>query len=282
MDILEVSGLITEFGSRGHFRKLVNTVVAVNNVSFTLRHGEVLGVVGQSGSGKSTLAKTVLGLYRERAGLITLNGILVSGVDRHVARKLRADIQYVHQDPGAALDPWWTVGSTLHESLVIHSSLSKVERQRKIDEILSAVGLDYSFCKRYPHELSGGQQRRVGLARTLILNPKIVLLDEPTAGLDLSIQATVLKLITEIKNRYKLTYMFVSHDLSVVRRICDRLIIMLNGQIVESGNTADVMLNPTHEYTRALLESAPQIRYRDGPAAKNENLELARPGGAHA
>ncbi|MBA8909948.1 ABC transporter ATP-binding protein [Aminobacter ciceronei] len=260
MAILEVEHLVTEFAGGKSLFKTTPGTRAVDDVSFSLAQGEVLGIVGESGSGKSTLAKTVLGIIRESAGQIRLDGTTVSGVDKRQARRIRADIQYVHQDPGAALDPWWSVGRSLHESLIIHQpALSSEDREAIIDRMLSAVGLDKAFKIRYPHELSGGQQRRIGLARSLILNPRILILDEPTSGLDLSVQATVVRLFEEIKQEYGLSYIFITHDLSLVRRISDRIAIMYRGKIVEAGETRQIFSNPQHEYTRSLLAAAPPL-----------------------
>ncbi len=234
-------------------------VRAVDGVSLDLRQGEVLGLVGESGCGKSTLAKTVLGLLRETRGDILMDGREVSNLEPRQARNARRDIQYVHQDPGAALDPWWRIGDTLDETLKVHGISDRAERRGRIDDVLSAVGLGPEFRRRYPHELSGGQQRRVGLARTLVLRPKIVILDEPTSGLDLSVQATVLSLMRDLRAEYDLTYLFISHDLSVVRRMCDRIAVMYLGRVAEIGPTEDLFSDPAHPYTRALLASAPTL-----------------------
>ncbi|WP_226580357.1 ABC transporter ATP-binding protein [Acuticoccus sediminis] len=258
--VLQLSRIVTEFrGTKRFLAPAPPPIVAVNDVSLEVNEGEVLGLVGESGCGKSTLAKTILGLYREKSGDIQLNGKEVSGVEPRRARRLRSDIQYVHQDPGAALDPWWRVGGILHESLRINGMTDRGERDRLIDEMLEAVGLAPSFKRRYPHELSGGQQRRVGLARTLILRPRLIILDEPTSGLDLSVQATVLRLMRDIREQFGLTYIFISHDLSVVERMCDRVAIMYLGRIVELGTTGEVFARPRHPYTHALLEAAPSL-----------------------
>ncbi len=258
--LVELHNLVTEFHPpRQLLAKPRPTVRAVDDVSLDIRQDEVLGLVGESGCGKSTLAKTILGLYRETSGDILLNGKQVSGVGPEVARRIRRDIQYVHQDPGAALDPWWRIGGILHETLIIHGVRDKAERERQIDAMLEAVGLDPSFKRRYRHELSGGQQRRVGLARTLILKPRLVILDEPTSGLDLSVQATVLGLMRDIRTEFGLTYLFISHDLSVVHRVCDRVAIMYLGRIVEIGDTGRIFETPQHPYTQALLAAAPSL-----------------------
>ncbi|MEM0906025.1 MAG: ABC transporter ATP-binding protein [Pseudomonadota bacterium] len=266
--MLAVEDLSTVFGGKRRFlAKPTPLVRAVSQVSFEVNEGEALGIVGESGCGKSTLAKTILGLIREASGQIRLGGKTVSGLDPKAARAARGDIQYVHQDPGAALDPWWRIGSTLDETLAIHGLDDKAERTRRIDQMLEAVGLDPSMKKRYPHELSGGQQRRVGLARTLALRPKVVILDEPTSGLDLSVQASVLALITSLRQQFGLTVLFISHDLSVVKRMCDRVAVIYLGRIVEIAPTQALFGEPRHPYTRALLASAPRLTKQTHPVS---------------
>lgn len=259
--LLQAHDLVVDFPGRASmFGRVRAPLRAINRVSLAVSDGEVLGLVGESGCGKSTLARTLLGIQRETSGTLRLDGQLVSGLPPRNARRVRRSIQYVHQDPGAALDPWWRIGDTLHEGLKINGVKSRDERERRIAIMLEAVGLDPSFLRRYPHELSGGQQRRVGLARILVLEPRMVLLDEPTSGLDLSVQATVLRLIRDLQAELKLTYLFISHDLSVVQRMCQRVAIMYLGSIVEIGDVASIFERPQHPYTQALLAASPRLQ----------------------
>jgi oligopeptide/dipeptide ABC transporter ATP-binding protein len=246
-------------GERRLLGKKAAPVRAVGGVSLAVREGEILGIVGESGCGKTTLGRTILGLQREAAGEIRFAGRLVSGLPPKRARIARRDIHYVHQDAAAALDPWWSIGRTLEEGLVIHYVGGAALRRERVDEALAAVGLDASVRPRYPHELSGGQLRRVALARILLLEPRLVVLDEPTSGLDMSVQATVLNLLLELRRRRGLTYLFISHDLSVVERLCDRVAIMYLGRIVELASAEEIFARPLHPYTRVLLAAAPRL-----------------------
>ncbi len=257
--ILKVSRLARHFTLRNTFGLKSGSVKALDDVSFEVAPGETLGVVGESGCGKTTLGKTLVGIHQPTSGAMTFEGADVTALSSPERRKVAQRLQYIHQDPGNALDPRWTIGRSLDEPLAVHTELAPEERRRRVREILVSVGLPPTHLDFYPHELSGGQQRRVGLARILTLNPRLVVLDEPTAGLDVSVQATVLKLFKALRRQFDLTYIFISHDLAVVRMMCDRVAVMYLGRIVEIGPTEAIFGNPRHPYTRLLLSAIPQI-----------------------
>jgi len=255
--ILEVNGLMKHFPiTRGFPKRTVGWLRAVDGVNFTVQAGETFGLVGESGCGKSTLGKTILGLYQPTAGTVCLQGRVISGLAKAAARQVRRELQYVYQDPGASLNPWWPVGWSLREPLRVHTRLSRQEIAARVEEMITAVGLTPHHLQRYPHEFSGGQQRRLALARILVLNPRLVIFDEPTAGLDVSVQATILRLLQELKERFRLTYLFISHDLRVVRALASEIIVMRRGKVVESGEARAVFHTPRNDYTRALFAAA--------------------------
>ena len=257
--LLEVSDLKKYFPvTRGFLKRIVGWVKAVDGVSFRVAPGEIFGLVGESGCGKSTLGKAILGLFPPTAGEVRFEGRTISGLPPDDARRVRRDIQYVYQDPGASLDPWWTVGRSIREPLLVHMALSRPEIRKRVEAMITAVGLEPHHLQRYPHEFSGGQQRRLALARTLVLNPRLIIFDEPTAGLDVSVQATILRFFKQMQAQFDLTYIFISHDLGIVRLMCDRVTVMYLGAIVESGPTEAIFQAPTHPYTQALLAAVPK------------------------
>ena len=257
--LLELDGLARHFPTRNAFGRRTGWVRAVDGVSLSVWPGEIVGLVGESGCGKSTLGKTVMGIFSPTAGDIRFAGRDIGRLPPRERRRVARDLQYVYQDPGASLDPRWKVRRSLHEPLVIHGSLGRAEREAKVQQMLRAVGLPDAHLDLYPHELSGGQQRRVGLARILMLAPRLVILDEPTSGLDVSVQASVLKLFRRLQETFALTYLFISHDLAVVRAMCHRVAVMYLGKVVEVGPAAALFSAPRHPYTRSLLAAVPHI-----------------------
>lgn len=257
--ILELHDVHTQFPIHNAWGRRIGWLRAVDGVSLSVARGEILGVVGESGCGKTTLGKTIAGIHRAGAGNIRFEGNEVGDLTANEGRALRRNLQYCYQDPGASLDPHWKIGRALEEPLVIHTSMSRAERRDRVREVLAAVGLPEGHLDLYPHEISGGQQRRIGLARILMLRPSLVVLDEPTSGLDVSVQATVLRLFLELRERFDLTYLFISHDLGVVRLVSQRIAVMYLGKVMECGETAQVFALPVHPYTRSLLAAVPVV-----------------------
>ena len=257
--ILEINGLSKWFPVNNAWKRRIGWLKALDDVSLTVRKGEIIGIVGESGCGKSTLGKTIMGIHPLTAGSVVFEGEEIGGLTPSESRQLRRRLQYTYQDPGSSLDPRWKIGRSLNEPLEIHTTLNREERHQRVLDILKAVNLPEAHLDLYPHEISGGQQRRIGLARILTLHPSLVVLDEPTSGLDVSVQATILNLFLDLQKQFDLTYMFISHDLSVVRMICDRVAVMYLGKIVELGVTEKIFSNPRHPYTRSLLSAIPTI-----------------------
>ncbi|MGO0063547.1 ABC transporter ATP-binding protein [Brevibacillus fluminis] len=257
--ILEVEQLSKFFTVRTGWLGDKQTVHAVDDVSFSLQPGECFGLVGESGCGKSTLSRTLLQLYRPTAGTVRFEGQDLFAMGKREARENSKHIQMVFQDPFWSINPKMKIGAIIEEPLVTHTKLTKTEREAKARELLEQVGLPGDFAKRFPHQLSGGQRQRVGIARAIALDPRMVILDEPTSALDMSVQAQILNLLKDLQEQKNLTYLLVSHDLSVIKHMCTRMAVMYLGQIVEMGDAASIFKNPLHPYTQLLLQSLPSI-----------------------
>jgi len=257
-DLLIVKDLVKYFPVRGGLlQRTVAQVQAVDKVSFTVRNGETLGLVGESGCGKTTVGRSILRLIEPTSGEVTFDGENMITMRSGSLKAMRRNMQIIFQDPYASLNPRWTVSALVSEPLRVHRLLPEKERAERVRELLRLVGLSPSQLNRFPHEFSGGQRQRIGIARALALNPKFIVCDEPIAALDVSIQAQVVNLLEDLQAKFGLTYLFISHDLSVVRSITDRVMVMQAGRIVESGPTEAVFANPSHAYTRTLIAAAP-------------------------
>ena len=288
MPLLEVSRLAKEF-SRTHGLLAARSVIrAVDDVSFTIDEGETFGLVGESGSGKTTTGRCILRLIEPTSGEVRFKGENVLGFSRARLRQARRDMQIVFQDPYSSLNPRMRVGSIVEEPLVIHGVGDKPQRKARVAELFELVGLDPSLVARYPHQFSGGQRQRIGLARALALNPSFIIADEPVSALDVSVQAQVVNLLMDLQSRLKLTYLFIAHDLRLVRHICSRVAVMYLGKIVEVGNTEAIFAAPAHPYTRALLSaipvpdpSAPRQRVVLDPSSFRRDAPLRPVGAGH-
>ncbi|MGW2524994.1 ABC transporter ATP-binding protein [Streptomyces sp. NPDC001617] len=258
--ILDVSGLVKHYPlTRGIlFKKQIGAVKAVDGVDFTLDKGETLGIVGESGCGKSTVAKMLVNLERPTAGLIRYKGDDIGKMSAKALKSVRRNIQMVFQDPYTSLNPRMTVGDIIGEPYEIHPEVApKGDRRTKVQELLDVVGLNPEYINRYPHQFSGGQRQRIGIARGLALRPEVIVADEPVSALDVSVQAQVINLMARLQNEFELSYVFIAHDLSIVRHISDRVGVMYLGRIVEIGRGEEIYDHPTHPYTQALLSAVP-------------------------
>jgi oligopeptide/dipeptide ABC transporter ATP-binding protein len=260
--LLEVNNLKKYFPVRkGILRRVVAHVKAVDDVSFFINKGETLGMVGESGCGKTTIGRTLLRLLEPTDGEVTLHSddgaVDLFRVGGRELKSLRKELQIIFQDPYSSLNPRMTVGDIISEPLVIHKIGTKREREARVAELLEAVGLNPNYAKRYPHEFSGGQRQRIGIARALALDPQLIVCDEPVSALDVSIQAQVINLLEDLQREFGLTYLFIAHDLSVVRHISDRVAVMYLGKVVEMCETEELFIKPLHPYTEALLSAVP-------------------------
>lgn len=256
--ILKVISLVKHYPLRGGiFSRKIGYVRAVQDVCFDVMKGETLGLVGESGCGKSTLARTMILLEKPTSGKVVFEGKDIASLSSRELFQVRKKIQMIFQDPYSSLNPRMTIGEIIRDPMVVHKKEARREQNEKVASLLSRVGLSPDMMDRYPHEFSGGQRQRIGIARSLALDPLILIADEPVSSLDVSVQSQVLNLLTQLQKDLELTYLFISHDLSVVEYISDRIAVMYLGRIVEMGNSKAIFLNPAHPYTRALMEAVP-------------------------
>jgi ABC-type oligopeptide transport system ATPase subunit len=274
--LLVVEGLKKYFPVKKGFLidRTVDHVKAVDDVSFEVREGETLGLVGESGSGKSTTGYCVLQLLKATSGSVRFQGEELTKMKREALRSMRREMQIVFQDPYASLNPRMTIGDIVGEPLLVHGLGTRQRRRRTVEELLEVVGFNPDFINRYPHEFSGGQRQRIGIARALALNPRLIVCDEPVSALDVSIQAQILNLLKDLQQEFFLSYLFIAHDLAVVKGMSDRIAVMNLGKIVEMGPSDEVYTRPKEEYTKALLAAVPVPDPRQMRERKAERRRL--------
>ena len=257
--LLDVQELCTYFPiSSGIFQRTRGFVKAVDGVSFHINEGETLGLVGESGCGKTTVGRTILRLIPATSGRVLYRGCNLFDLSSSAMRRLRREMQIIFQDPVGSLNPRMRVGKIVGEPLAVHGLATGDELRERVGDLLQRCGLWPGAADRFPHEFSGGQRQRIGIARALALQPKLIICDEPTSALDVSVQSQILNLLAELQDEFKLSYLFISHDMAVIHHVCDRIAVMFNGRIVEQSSRNEIINNPQHEYTRALLSAVPQ------------------------
>lgn len=278
MNLLEIKNLNVTYQTKKGLIGKIQTVHAVNNVSLDIQKGEILAIAGESGCGKSTLAKAIMKLVQSDSGEILLNGENVLNLKHNKdLKKFYQKVQMIFQNPYSSLNPKMKIGEILKEPLIINTDLKKEEITKIVEEKIKKVGLDKSALNLYPHEFSGGQRQRIAIARSLILNPEFIIADEPVSALDVSIQAQIINLLKQLKEDFNLTFLFISHDLSVIKYLSDRIAIMYLGEVVEIGMTEEIFKNPKHPYTKALLSSVPELNPQDEKERIHLQGELPSP-----
>lgn len=278
MNLLEIKNLNVTYQTKKGLIGKIQTVHAVNNVSLDIQKGEILAIAGESGCGKSTLAKAIMKLVQSDSGEILLNGENVLNLKHNKdLKKFYQKVQMIFQNPYSSLNPKMKIGEILKEPLIINTNLKKEEITKIVEEKIKKVGLDKSALNLYPHEFSGGQRQRIAIARSLILNPEFIIADEPVSALDVSIQAQIINLLKQLKEDFNLTFLFISHDLSVIKYLSDRIAIMYLGEVVEIGRTEEIFQNPKHPYTKALLSSVPELNPQDEKERIHLQGELPSP-----
>ena len=270
-NLLEVRNLKKYYSVKsGFLNKDRRSVKAVDGINLSVKQAQILGIVGESGCGKSTLGRSILRLIEPTSGEVIFEGTNICGLKKEEMRLKRREMQIVFQDPGASLNPRLTVGEIIGEPLEVFHICEGKEKEERIYKLMDLVGINRAYINRFPHEFSGGQRQRLGIARALAVNPKLIICDEPVSALDVSIRAQVLNLIKELKDKLNLTYIFISHDLSVVHHICDRVAVMYLGRVVEIADKKQIYENPVHPYTKALLSAIPM----PDPEVKRERIIL--------
>lgn len=278
MNLLEIKNLNVTYQTKKGLIGKIQTVHAVNNVSLDIQKGEILAIAGESGCGKSTLAKAIMKLVQSDSGEILLTGENVLNLKHNKdLKKFYQKVQMIFQNPYSSLNPKMKIGEILKEPLIINTDLKKEEITKIVEEKIKKVGLDKSALNLYPHEFSGGQRQRIAIARSLILNPEFIIADEPVSALDVSIQAQIINLLKQLKEDFNLTFLFISHDLSVIKYLSDRIAIMYLGEVVEIGRTEEIFKNPKHPYTKALLSSVPELNPQDEKERIHLQGELPSP-----